>query len=229
MCIGLSNLKNIVLGILLAILPPYTLASEMEILSFNPIKKCKISPTAPPANLLERTYKIYNNLEAWKILDINGDSWCDWVRGGYEGSREDQDGPPMRDFIYLGTPNGWREIAQSGAYKDILKRKNRAETKGLMLPYIEAFNFYQPLFIYSSIHSAPYVLTASRPDGPAPYPEVEDIFVMRWDSTYDLLRFVGEVERRQVIAFTKFAVCKSGKTSLNDGRTLIIKDGLCKN
>jgi hypothetical protein len=228
MSISFSSLENIALGVLLAMLTPYALALGAEILSFSPLQNCKMSPKAPPKNLLEKAYKIYNNVEHWQTVDINGDGWCDWIRGGYEGYRTDQEDPPMREFIYLGTSNGWREIAQSEAYRKALKGKSRSETKGLMLPYIEAFNFNQPIFVYSSARSAPYVVVTSRPDAPAPYPEIEDILVMRWDGAYDLLRFVEEPERRKVIAFTKHEICKSRRTPLSAGRTLFIKDALCK-
>lgn len=88
----------------------FALSSDSVNLSFKPVVACKRPPSAPPKKILERFYKTYIPAGRWSIFDINGDGWCDWVRGGNEGYRSDEEYPHLQDFIYLGTAKGWRHF-----------------------------------------------------------------------------------------------------------------------
>jgi hypothetical protein len=228
MFIKLTNLQRFWLIILLAALSTCTWAAGSERLSFIPLQKC-ISPSkSPPKVLLNKTYKIYTDVGNWQIVDINGDGLCDWVRGGYEGYRTDQETPPVREFIYLGTSTGWRTIARSDAYREAEKRAGVMGITGALSPYSEAFNFYAPFFIWTDTRRAPYVLALSRPDAPAPTPDIEHVLVMRWDETFDLLQFINGADRRKVIDFARLGICKSDVEALKISGNYLFKDSLCR-
>jgi hypothetical protein len=206
---------------------PHVLAKSPERFSFEPLQKCMLSGRPPPKALLTKRYKIYTGLEKWRLKDINGDGICDWIRGGYEGYRTDQEAPPVGEFIYLGTSTGWRKIAQSKRHIREQGREDRVATRGVLEPYVEAYNFYAPVFIYSPNRRAPYVLSLSRPDAPAPAPGIDDVLVMRWDDSYDLLRFISENERLAVLGFAKIEVCKGYQNSIRVSGTNLFKDAIC--
>src|SRR6476620_2764750 len=90
----------------------FALSEDIKNLSFKPSVSCKKSPISPPKKILSKSYKTYIFAGNWSIFDINGDGWCDWVRGGNEGYRLDEEDPPLREFIYLGTAKGWRHFDQ---------------------------------------------------------------------------------------------------------------------
>ena len=197
-------------------------------LSFAALKICKKSPVSVPNELFHKHYKIYTAFGDWKIFDINGDGWCDWIRGGHEGYRTDIDSPPMRDFIYLGTPNGWRyfdkneigEMSQGDIDDD---KKEKVLSKDY-----NALNFYQPLAIYKNGDIKPYIVSVIRYDAPAPPPNRENINVYQWDDRIDKLRKVSSGNRNLIINFLHDQLCKNPPALMDgDGPFIITMGDLC--
>jgi hypothetical protein len=191
-------------------------ALASETLSFTPFKVCKKLPKAPPAKLLKKTYKTYIDVGDWSIFDINGDGWCDWVRAGNEGHRTDQEEPPIRELIYLGTPKGWRYSEQSEIYKTLRAIDRAGVDNGYLPGDAPAFNFFQPVVIYSSTQEKPYIAVVGRNDAPAPPPDREDINVLQWDDRFDKLRYVSEESWAMVVDFLQRELCKNPPALLDE-------------
>jgi hypothetical protein len=187
-----------------------------ETLSFTPFKVCKKPPKAPPAKLLKKTYKTYIDVGDWSVFDINGDGWCDWVRAGNEGHRTDQEEPPIRELIYLGTPKGWRYCEQSEVYKALWAIDRAGVDNGYLPGDAPAFNFFQPVVIYSSTQEKPYIAVVGRNDAPAPPPDRDDINVLQWDDRFDKLRYVSEESWAMVVEFLQRELCKNPPALLDE-------------
>lgn len=204
-------------------------ADNASDLSFVPFQICKKPPSSPPKKLLDRRYKIYMQVGNWAIFDINGDGWCDWVRGGHEGCSKDNEDPPMRDFIYLGTSNGWRHFDQA---KPDEKSKNKIVEKNeenVLSQQHNALNFYQPIAIYRKGKTKPYIATVVRYDAPAPPPNRNQIDVYRWSDQIDKLLVVSEKERDMVIDFLRKKFCMYPPTSINgEDRFILAMGNLCE-
>lgn len=204
-------------------------ASYEQQLSFKPFKECKKSQKFPPNYFFEKSYITYHSPGNWKIFDINGDGLCDWVRGGHEGDRRDEDEPRLRDFIYLGTSNGWRHYPESNIRKvsstSIRKNSGNEFISGKTF----ATEFFQPIAIYVSSHEKPYIAVITRFDAPAPPPDRENINVLQWNENLDRLGPVSEKERILVINFLQSELCKNSPALRDDyGSPLIITRGtLC--
>lgn len=204
-------------------------ASDDKQLSFKPFKQCKKSPKLPPKNFFEKTYQTYHSPENWKTFDINGDGLCDWVRGGYEGDRRDEDEPRLRDFIYLGTPSGWRHYSESNIKKmssnSIIKNSENKFISGRTF----ALEFFQPIAIYALNQTKPYIAVVTRFDAPAPPPDREKINVLQWYDNFDGLVTVSENERLLVINFLQSELCKNSPALRDENGSpfMITRGTLC--
>lgn len=176
-------------------------------LSFVPFHICQKPPISPPQKLLNRSYKTYMQVGSWTIFDINGDGWCDWVRGGHEGFARDSEDPPMRDFIYLGTPKGWRHFDRAEKIEKSNKYLGIKNEKNMLSQNHNALNFFQPVAIYSRDQAKPYIATVVRYDAPAPPPNRDQIDIYQWDDQIDKLVGVSEKERDAVIDFLRDKFC----------------------
>jgi hypothetical protein len=197
-------------------------------LSFSPSHGCRKPPKSPPNKFLYKHYEIYTTFGAWKIFDINGDGWCDWVRGGHEGYITDIDSPPMRDFIYLGTPNGWRYFDQAK-----LDEKSKAAIGGdnaqsILSKHHNALNFYQPIAIYRKGSAKPYIATVIRYDAASPPPNLEQIEIYQWSEQLDKLLKVHEDERNLIIDFLQSQLCKNPPAVMDgEGQFILAMGDLC--
>lgn len=176
-------------------------------LSWTRTRACKQSPKAPPPKLLQKTYRYSEGApKNWPFItttDINGDGWCDWIGKGAVGffvrsdKPYDGDEPPLDDFIYLGTKEGWRKINKTG---------------------VSAANFVDPVFVYSTSNSKPYVVALGG--------SVTDVFTMeyvnvdRWDDHADMLRAVSPRENAHVINFILKTACSTKKDYSIDFSTI---------
>lgn len=186
-------------------------------LSFNTFKACRMPPISPSKKLLARQYKTYIYAGNWKIFDINGDGWCDWVRGGHQGYRTDNEEPPMRDFIYIGTGKGWRHFDQQKNDQNSERKFGDWRNQNILFGSDTALAFYQPIAIYRNGQAKPYVVSVSRYDAPAPPPDRDAIQVFRWDDQMDKLVYVPEVERTLVVDFLHDQLCKYPAALLAEG------------
>ena len=204
-------------------------AENLSELSFKINKTCKKPPRSIPTSVLNKTYKTYYTVGEWIILDINGDGWCDWVRGGYEGYRTDQEEASMDEFIYLGTQRGWRNFGLPKIYNKSLKKYMARIDPGYLGGSASATAFFQPIAIYAKNHSKPYIATVFRPDGPAPWPDQEDIKVFQWDDHFDKLRYVDEPVRLMIVEFLQGELCKTTPAVAEDGFPFLVSHGnLCE-
>lgn len=202
--------------------------SESRDLSFVPTKTCKKSPVHPSKKLLDRTYKTYMKVDSWAIYDINGDGWCDWIRGGHEGYRTDIDTPPMRDFIYLGTPKGWRHFDQSKLEKKSKVEIYKGDGGNILSQEDNAYNFYQPIAVYKKDLIKPYIASVVRMDAPAPAPNRDQIEVFQWNDQLDKLLKVPEKDRISVIDFLHNELCKNPPALMDgDGPFILTMGNLC--
>lgn len=197
--------------------------------SFEKNNICKNPARSIPVSILNKKYKTYYTMGVWKILDINGDGWCDWVRGGYEGYRTDQEEAPMDEFIYLGTQRGWRHFGLPKIYNNSLKKYAARIDSGYLGGSASATAFFQPIVIYAKSQSKPYIATVFRPDGPAPWPDQGDIKVLQWDDHFDKLKYVDEPIRLMVVEFLQRELCKKNPSITEDGFPLLVSQkNLCE-
>lgn len=223
------RLKKMILFLIFISTTAFIFAGDLSELSFKPFMACKKPPASPPKKLLERWYKTYMYAGSWEIFDINGDGWCDWVRGGHEGYRSDQEEPPLREFIYLGTARGWRhfdkknikfdsEAAGYGPYETVVLSGNYWAT-----------SFVEPIAIYSKGRKKPYVVAVTRLDAPAPPPDRDYINVFQWDDELDKLRKIPEKDRLGIVDFLHKKLCKDRPElkSYGDSPFLLSQGNLC--
>jgi hypothetical protein len=207
----------------------FALAEGIADLSFKPFTVCKMAPISPPQKILKKSYKTYIFPGNWSIFDINGDGWCDWVRGGNEGYRSDEEYPPLREFIYLGTAKGWRYFDQ----KKVKLQSRIVEPeigKTVVLPgSAAALNFVEPIAIYAKGKARPYIVTVVRFDAPAPPPDRKNIMVFKWNEELDKLQIVSEGERKLMIGFLHEKLCKDRPelTIYGDSPFLLAQGDLC--
>lgn len=203
-------------------------AENIKELSLVPFETCKKPPVSPSPKLFKRSYKTYIYAGSWAILDINGDGWCDWVRGGNEGYRSDQEYPPMREFIYLGTAKGWRHFDQPEIKHGEIDGWGQGEITLISGDYA-ALNFFQPIAIYSKGITKPYIAAVIRYDAPAPAPDRENINVFQWSDSLDKLHKVPEKERIAIIDFLHDKLCKDKPELMADGDSpfLLAQGDLC--
>lgn len=204
-------------------------AENLTELSLVPFETCKKSPVSPSKKLLSRWYKTYMYAGSWETFDINGDGWCDWVRGGNEGYRSDQEDPPLREFIYLGTAKGWRHF-------DKKKIEVDSETAGygryevvVLSDHYPAVNFVEPIPIYRKGTRKPYIVAVIRLDAPAPPPNRENINVFQWNDELDKLHRVPENDRLGIVDFLHEKLCKAHPELLSYGDSpfLLTQGDLC--
>ena len=223
------QLEKIILLYIFMCAANFVFAEDMIDLSFKPFVVCKKPPIPLPRKILERHYRTYIFAGDWSVFDINGDGWCDWVRGGNEGYRSDEEYPPLREFIYFGTAKGWRHFDQKNA-----KRQSRiAEPeigKTVVLPgSAAALNFVEPIAIYTKGKAKPYIVTVVRFDAPAPPPDRESIMVFQWNEELDKLHIVSESERKSIVEFLHEKLCKDRPelTIYGDSPFLLSQGDLC--
>jgi hypothetical protein len=221
--------KFISLFLILIIGSTSALAENVVDLSFMPFKTCKKPPVSPSNKLLKRGYKTYIYAGSWAIFDINGDGWCDWVRGGNEGYRSDQEYPPLREFIYLGTAKGWRHFDQPKDKKNLKIDIGGSGVSTVLSGDYAALNFVEPIPIYSKWQSKPYIATVIRYDAPAPPPSRESIDVYQWNDAFDKLHKVPEKDRLVIVNFLHDKLCKHPAELLSDGDSpfLLAQGELC--
>lgn len=204
-------------------------SEDIRNLSFKSSISCKKSPVSPSKKMLNKAYKTYIFAGNWSIFDINGDGWCDWVRGGNEGYRTDEEEPPLREFIYLGTAKGWRHFDQKNA-KVHSPNLEPEIGKTVVLPgSAAALNFVEPIPIYVKGKAKPYIATVVRLDAPAPPPDRENIMVFQWNNELDKLHIVSESERTSIVAFLHEKLCgkRPELTIYGDSPFLLAQGNLC--
>ena len=223
------RLEKLVLFLIFINTSTFIFAEELSEFSFKPFVACKKPPASPPKKLLERWYKTYMYAGSWEIFDINGDGWCDWVRGGNEGYRSDQEEPPLREFIYLGTARGWRHFDKKNIKFDSEAAGYGPYETVVLFGNYSASNFVEPIAIYSKRRKKPYVVAVTRWDAPAPPPDRDYINVFQWDDELDKLRKVPEKDRLGIVDFLHKKLCKDRPElkSYGDSPFLLSQGNLC--
>ena len=204
-------------------------AENITDLSFKPFEVCKKPPISPSKKLSKRGYKTYMYAGSRAIFDINGDGWCDWVRGGNEEYRSDQEFPPLGEFIYLGTAKGWRHFDNEKLEVDSeLVGYGKCEIVVLSGDYA-ALNFVEPIAIYKKGKSKPYVVAVVRFDAPAPPPNREGINVFQWNDELDKLYRVAGKDQLKIIDFLHEKLCKDQPELMfyGDAPFLLSRGDLC--
>ncbi|MHB8921463.1 MAG: hypothetical protein ACYC3N_10615 [Halothiobacillus sp.] len=206
-----------------------------EALSLTSPHACKKPPKAPPSKLLHQTYDSEGAPTNYPFItneDINGDGWCDWVgtgafdyplRSQYDPVESDKVYPPLKDFIFLGTKDGWRRW---GNMQAIRKSYDGIDPDSLasdiLLPMAYAAFFISPTFVYEAGNTKPFVITSGGPgmayEGLEWFGGVtmENIEVYRWDEHLDLLQKVEPQEKDRVIAFILQTACDAKKDYSDD-------------
>lgn len=221
--------RNLVLAAIFTSGSAPVFAENISDLSLVPFESCKKPPISPSKKLLNKWYKTYMYAGSWEIFDINGDGWCDWVRGGNEGYRSDQEEPPLREFIYLGTAKGWRHFDKKKLEVDYkLAGYGKYEIFMLSGDYA-ALNFVEPIAIYSKGQSKPYIAAVIRLDAPAPPPSRDSINVFQWNDKLDKLHKVSENDRIAIVNFLHDKLCKYPPELLSYGDSpfLLTQGDLC--
>ncbi len=223
------QLKKLIIFLIFMSTSAFSFAESLAELSFKPFMACKKPPASPSQKLLGRWYKTYMYAGSWEIFDINGDGWCDWVRGGNEGYRSDQEEPPLREFIYLGTDKGWRRFDKKNIEFDAKAEGYDSFETVVLFGHYSASNFVEPIAIYSKGRRKPYVVAVTRWDAPAPPPDREKINVFQWDDELDKLRKVPEEDRLRIVDFLHEKLCKDHPDlkSYGDSPFLLSQGDLC--
>lgn len=137
-------------------------------------------------------------------VDINGDSWCDWVStASHPPHRGDIDEPILTDFVFLGTQSGWRRFA----IQQKVPLGQRQET----LPdgNVPVFGFIYPTFVYQRGDRTPFLVVLQSFEDIAPS-ALKDISVLRWDSNLDMPGGVNDGDRLTVLKFLRAKLCVRG-------------------
>lgn len=190
---------------------------------------CKKPPKSPPKKLLLKSYKIYTFPGPWSTFDINGDGWCDWVRGGYEGYRSDQEDATLRDFIYLGRATGWSYYESPKNVENLNFDEMRHLNKHSLFSDSGAVEFYEPIPVYVNSERKPYIVTAIRYDAPAPPPGYDRVLVTRWSDKYHGLKEVSDEEKKLIWNFLKKDLCNLPADNYESsyGPRIIKRGALC--
>lgn len=212
---------KLTVSFLLALLCLQGHALEIADLSLTSTQPCKTPPKAPPYKLLHKKYQTYSiptNAPFDHTVDINGDGWCDWVSRPSElPYQSDMDEPPMEDFIFLGTPTGWRKFGNMKKFRSDTSGLNREG--GWLSPDSSAFGFLDVRFIYANGNPVPYVvILAPIFDNRFPL-RMEDIGVLQWNNTFDMLHDVNNEVKNTIIEFLRKQNCEPGK-KYEEGFTL---------
>ena len=198
-------------------------------LSLQPKTGCKSPPKKFSSIIQKKAYKTYYPAGEWQVFDINGDGWCDRIRGGYEGHRKDQELPPMHEFIYLGKKSGWLSFINFYSYKISIGKIKAENIDGYVTGDSWAAGFFEPIAIYADDEPIPYVATVFRPDGPAPPPDREKIFVYQWDSNAGMLHSVDSAKKLLIVNFFRTNACGDNPKIKFDGYPTMLSAGsLCK-
>jgi len=226
---GIMQIKNLAFIIFFISISKITFAEDLNDLSFKPFFACKKPPNSPSKKLLNRWYKTYIPAGTWEIFDINGDGWCDWVRGGNEGYRTDEEEPRLREFIYLGTAKGWRHFDKNNIPFDFKAAGYKSYEAPVIFGEYSANGFVEPIAIYSKGKNKPYIVAVYRGDAPAPPPDREYINVYKWDDELDKLRKVSEIDRLNIVDFLHEKLCKDRPelNSYGDSPFLLSQGNLC--
>ena len=184
-----------------------TNTSKESIFSFTPPALCKKPPKEPPKRLLNKRYMVggYENgfVPDWYRVDLNGDGICDWLRGGIEQSRYDQEAPTAEGSIFLGTPKGWRYWKP---------------TNVKFLPG----QFFNPLaaVVYMGNDPRAMVVDYGTLNASDLYVDASAFTVIQWSERYGALRSVDATTTKQVLAFLKRELCvKKTNYSVSEGVT----------
>lgn len=198
-----------VFAALLAVICAQADAIDMADLSLTPFENCKKPPKSPPHTLMHKSYKSASskNYPFDETVDINGDGWCDWVSmAARPPHRGDIDEPPLTDFIFLGTQSGWRKF---GNLKQVPTDHSQAELPNGNVP---VFGFIYPTFVYVRGNKTPFIAVLESFEDIAPS-TLKDIFVLRWNSKFDMPDGVSEGDRLMILKFLRIKLCKGEKKS----------------
>jgi hypothetical protein len=120
-------------------------------------------------------------------------------------------------------------MGQSALYKGLSRSEKFDLGKEYLLLDAPAYGFYQPVPVYMDDEIRPYIAVVSRPDGPAPPPNQEQIHVLRWDDKFDTFRYIEGNARLLIIDFLQRELCRDPPISDWKGYTFQIVEGdLCK-
>lgn len=215
-----SSFFSFAFAALLATICPQTRAADMADLSLTPFEKCKKPHRTPPAALLHKTYRssTYTNFPFDGTVDINGDGWCDWVStAARPPHRGDVDEPPLTDFIFLGTQNGWRRF---GSAQTPPTDRQAVSPTGK----VPVFGFIYPTFVYLRGEKRPFIAVLESFEDIAPS-TLKDVFVLRWNSKFDMPDSVSGGDRQVVLKFLRIELCRQEKKSeVEDSLAPIICD-----
>lgn len=227
-----------VLGALTLIAAPIPWANAEELL-FAPTIPCKKPPKSPPRKMLDRFFPDIEgdtdpagygvaNRPFETNVDINGDGWCDWVSLGGSAPHMFGESPPMEHFLFLGTETGWRRF---GTIKDPLQPlpPSRLEGPRVLPPKAIVSAFQDPLFVYSSQQSAPYVVV-TRTTEDILTAVMSDVDIYRWNDDLDMLELLTLKARAPIILFLRDNACNNSsliraRAELSSHQTL---DAICK-
>jgi len=215
---------------LVLIAPSISSAEGVVEYSLRQKNSCQMSPKAPPKSVFSKSYKIYTYPGPWTIVDINGDGWCDWVRGGHEGYRTDEEEPVLREFIYLGTSRGWRNYASPKNPDNLNGYKIWEMKRDYLLGSSRAVSFYEPIPVYINDEKKPYMITVIRYDAPAPPPDYDQVLITRWDNGKDALKEVSGEEKEAIWNFLRKTLCNRPRDDYEKvhGPRIITLGALCK-
>ncbi len=193
-------------------------------LSFQPERECRKPPKAPPDRLLKKRYnpRLLPNLAAQSDdieryihrIDLNGDGICDWLREDAEPTKYDSGSVDPRDFLFLGTPDGWRypglsedvrrsleQAAKAAGSKDgrsfnkPLKRRNPGFLKTLTA------------FIFEKNNPRPFVVVYQILDGRERFIELSEYTTHRWNDDLDNFDKVPLNQHAAMLVFLHNKLC----------------------
>ena len=194
---------------MVAIAVPARSAPASE-LSLKPVRACQAPPSGP-GKLLDQAYPNFSTAGNGPFIhnvDINGDGWCDWVSTGAqpphrEGVELEQ--PLMKDFVFLGSKNGWRRFGNQKAIRAYYEQGDFDRPA----PYdgkAEVTAFVSPLFIYRKADPRPYVAAIAIAQDVLDA-KAQNVVVYRWDDGFDTLLAVDQRERAEVVQFLQTQYC----------------------
>ncbi len=207
-------------------------------LSFQPARECRKPPKAPPDRLLKKRYseRLRPNLAYQSDdietyihrIDLNGDGICDWLRENAEPTKYDSGSVDPRDFLFLGTPDGWR---YPGLTEDV---RRSLEQAGKTAGSKDRRSFNKPLkrrnpgflktltaFLFEKNNPKPFVVAYQVIGDRAGLVWLPEYITFRWNDDLDNFDEVPLKQHAAILVFLHEKLCGKEPPNIMPNHNLV--------
>ncbi len=204
-------------------------------LSFQPERECRKPPKAPPDQLLKKRYSAKlqptlaeqsDDIEKYiHRVDLNGDGICDWLREGGEWSRYDRGSIDGRNFLFLGTPDGWRYAGLTKEVRQRLEQSSQAaqsRNKGSVYRPPKSTSAGSPstltAFVFEKNNPKPYLVTYRAVEDRDPLIYLSTYTTYSWNNDRDNFYEVPRKQHAAILLFLHQELCGKVPVSIMPNR-----------